>query len=165
VSGRPVSTTGEPAHDAPQPAGRDPHRSPGLDHHRGDRAPLGLAGLQARATLGELEALQRAQALVLLQNMVDRINSNRKAPWNTPPPTSGARPGGADCAPVAPRFRAADMCEWSNALTGAAEVSGGANTGAMIGARGCIVEHGPDDAAAIRGVRGVAGNHSHGRAQ
>ena len=39
---------------------------------------LGLAGLQSRASVSEMEAFQRAQALVLLQDMVDRINANRK---------------------------------------------------------------------------------------
>src|SRR5205814_2345916 len=39
---------------------------------------LGLAGLQSRINLSEMESFQRAQALVLLQDMVDRINANRK---------------------------------------------------------------------------------------
>jgi type IV pilus assembly protein PilV len=99
---------------------------------------LGLAGLQARATLGELEALQRAQALVLLQDMVDRISANRKAAMEYATATVWGTPQGAlDCSTLT--GSALDMCEWSNALNGAAESSGGVNTGAMIGARGCIV--------------------------
>src|SRR4051812_34767512 len=39
---------------------------------------LGLAALQAKAQQAELESYQRAQALVLVQDMVDRINANRK---------------------------------------------------------------------------------------
>src|SRR5919202_6329509 len=39
---------------------------------------LGLAGLQGVAQRAEAESYQRAQALVLLQDMVDRINANRK---------------------------------------------------------------------------------------
>ena len=38
---------------------------------------LGLAGLQARAQVAEFESYQRAQALVLLYDMVERLNSNR----------------------------------------------------------------------------------------
>jgi len=38
---------------------------------------LGLAGLQARAHVAELESYQRAQALVLLYDMMDRLNNNR----------------------------------------------------------------------------------------
>src|SRR5438067_6771224 len=39
---------------------------------------LGLAGMQAVAQRAEVESYQRAQALVLVQDMVDRINVNRK---------------------------------------------------------------------------------------
>jgi len=38
---------------------------------------LGLAGLQARAQVAELESYQRAQALVLLYDMMDRMNNSR----------------------------------------------------------------------------------------
>jgi len=99
---------------------------------------LGLAGLQARATLGELEALQRAQALVLLQDMVDRINSNRKASMDyVATATEWGTPQGV--LPCSGTGAARDLCEWSNALNGAAESTGSINSGAMIGARGCIV--------------------------
>jgi len=40
---------------------------------------LGLAGLQARALTSQMESYQRAQALVLMKDMTDRINSNRIA--------------------------------------------------------------------------------------
>ena len=45
----------------------------------------------------------------------------------------------ASCVGVA-AGAARDRCEWSNLLKGASEKSGGANIGAMIGARGCIEE-------------------------
>lgn len=100
---------------------------------------LGLAGLQSRATLAEMESFQRAQAILLMQDMVDRINANRK---NSMAYATGTSPKGTgntkdDCSLLtgAPR----DLCEWSNALLGAAETSGGgASVGAMIGARGCV---------------------------
>ena len=38
---------------------------------------LGLIGLQARTQQAELESYQRGQALVLLQDMLDRMNANR----------------------------------------------------------------------------------------
>src|SRR5512134_2642451 len=38
---------------------------------------LGLAGLQVRIQQAEFESYQRAQALVLLQDMVDRIHLKR----------------------------------------------------------------------------------------
>src|SRR5947207_2586325 len=39
---------------------------------------LGLAGVVARSNAAELESYQRVQALILAQDMVDRINANRK---------------------------------------------------------------------------------------
>ncbi len=41
---------------------------------------LGVVGLQARGQQAELESYQRGQALVLLQDMVDRMNTNRPTP-------------------------------------------------------------------------------------
>src|SRR5207253_3006873 len=38
---------------------------------------LGLAALQTNATVAEMEAYQRSQALVLVQDMADRIASNK----------------------------------------------------------------------------------------
>src|SRR5918999_2782918 len=40
---------------------------------------LGILGLQAQATVAEFESYQRGQALILVQDMVDRINTNRGA--------------------------------------------------------------------------------------
>ena len=39
---------------------------------------LGVAALQARMQVSEMEASQRAQATVLLRHITDRINANRK---------------------------------------------------------------------------------------
>ena len=98
---------------------------------------LGLAGLQSRTSLAELEAYQRAQAVVLLQDMVDRINANRKQAANY---VTGGELGTGNgmmlCPPAAGPAR--DKCEWNNALLGAAETSGGNQVGAMLGARGCV---------------------------
>ena len=38
---------------------------------------LGLAGLQSRLQISDMEAYQRAQALVLLEDYTSRITSNR----------------------------------------------------------------------------------------
>jgi len=101
---------------------------------------LGVAGLQARTQLAEMEAYQRAQAIVLLQDMVDRINANRKnaALYVTASPRGTGNPV-EDCIGAGYTGHQRDLCEWSNALLGAAEkTSGGTSVGAMIGARGCI---------------------------
>lgn len=101
---------------------------------------LGLAGLQARIHIAEMESYQRAQALVLLNDMLERINANRAnaASYITAGPlgTGDAQP--ASCTGVA-AGPARDLCEWSNDLKGAAEKSG-ANVGAMIDGRGCVIQ-------------------------
>ena len=99
---------------------------------------LGMAGLQSRASMAELEAFQRAQAVVLLQDMVDRINANRQnaLSYATAAPMGTERQE-VDCAPmniIAHR----DLCEWNNQLLGAAELKSGNKVGAMGDARGCV---------------------------
>ena len=99
---------------------------------------LGLAGLQARIQLAEMEAFQRAQAIVLLADMTDRLNANRRNAMSYVTATPmGTGQSVQDCSAMTGATR--DLCEWSNALLGAAEASsGGSKVGAMIGARGCI---------------------------
>lgn len=97
---------------------------------------LGLAGLQAKALSAQMEAYQRSQALVLLKDMANRINANRKnaAAYVT---TLGT---GAACPDIGTSIASTDLNGWCNELLGAAETQGGANVGAMIGARGCITQ-------------------------
>jgi type IV pilus assembly protein PilV len=86
---------------------------------------LGVAQLQFRTQTAELEAYQRTQAIVLLQDMVDRINANRKnaADYVTAAPLGTA--GAIDC--TAPATLAQkDQCEWHAALLGRNETRGGA---------------------------------------
>lgn len=113
---------------------------------------LGLLGLQVRAQQAELESYQRAQALILVNDMVDRINSNRKAAGcyaftsNTTAGSPWAGGGSAVSAPVCGAFGTTetraradlDLQEWHGALNGAAEQLSGNQVGAMIGARGCV---------------------------
>lgn len=98
---------------------------------------LGLAGLQGRAMTAQMESYQRSQALILLKDMADRINANRK---NAADYVVDLDP--ADSCPAADGTTAGDdLNQWCNALLGATEVSsGGENVGAMIGARGCITQ-------------------------
>jgi len=114
---------------------------------------LGLAGMQARAQVAEFESYQRAQALVLLYDMVERLGSNRitaRCFAITTDTVSGAPYFGDPASPVTPScavdtaanntMAAAAMTAWDDLLRGAAEKKGAAatNVGAMIGARGCI---------------------------
>lgn len=98
---------------------------------------LGVAGMQAQMQNAEVEAYQRAQAIVLLQDMVDRINANRRnaASYAIAQPLGTAST--IDCAAPA-TVTAKDQCAWDAALRGAAESAGGEQLGAMNGARGCI---------------------------
>jgi type IV pilus assembly protein PilV len=97
---------------------------------------LGLAGLQARMQAAELESYQRTQALVLLQDMVDRITTNRKNAQQYVTAEVGTGTALGTCGPLTGHQK--DLCEWSNALLGASETVSGDPRGAMIGARGCI---------------------------
>jgi type IV pilus assembly protein PilV len=103
---------------------------------------LGIAALQGKAQMGNLESYQRAQAVVLLQDMRARLSSNgaNAASYLTATAvgTNDSQP--ADCSGAADTA-ARDLCEWSNALKGAAEVdttNSSTKVGAMLGARGCI---------------------------
>ena len=126
---------------------------------------LGLTGLQTQGLRSEMESYQRVQALILLQDMVGRINANRGN--NSLPTVCTALTGTARYACEWDNVRAnvnayvandigiltdgqpdvctalavgklRDTCEWSNALKGAGEKSGITSVGAMIGGRGCI---------------------------
>jgi type IV pilus assembly protein PilV len=101
---------------------------------------LGLAALQTNATIAEMEAYQRSQALVLVQDMADRIAANK-----TNANSYVANDIGLTAQTCTGLLGAAlDKCEWNNKLLGAAEVTaGGRNVGAMIGARGCVTQPTP----------------------
>jgi type IV pilus assembly protein PilV len=101
---------------------------------------LGVVGLQSKMQIGEMESYQRAQAILLLQDMVDRINANRANAANYVSATvfgTGQSPAPASPCPTAAGV-SRDQCEWSYALLGAAEKRSTTNLGAMIGARGCV---------------------------
>lgn len=103
---------------------------------------LGLAGLQANVSKAELEAYQRAQALVFVQEFVDRMSNNKKNIGDYVMDDIGASGTETPCAGLEGSKR--DLCELNNALVGAAEkkTTGGAAVGAMIGARACITNPG-----------------------
>src|SRR6267378_1930899 len=102
---------------------------------------LGLAGLQGQILFAELESYQRAQGVLLMNDMVDRMTANRNAAATYV--TAGALGTGdsqlASCASLAVG-QAKDLCEWSNELKGASEVKAGTKIGGMDSARGCITQ-------------------------
>jgi type IV pilus assembly protein PilV len=100
---------------------------------------LGIAAFQSRLQTSEMESYQRSQAIILLQDMVNRINTNRtnaNAYLTATPAGVGDTPA-SDCSTL-PTLAQRDLCEWSHQLQGAAELAGTTRVGAIVGARGCI---------------------------
>ena len=97
---------------------------------------LGFAGMQARAVSTDFETLQRSEALVLLEDMVSRINANRAHAGDYVSAGLLGAGGVADCTGLT--GAALDLCEWSNLIRGNAEQRAGTAIGSMISARGCI---------------------------
>lgn len=99
---------------------------------------FGMAGMHARVLNGQFDAYQRAQAMQLAQDMVNRIRANPG------PARAGAYDGQTlGLAPQVCNNAAAgaanDLACWNEALRGAAVTDATAQfIGSMIGARGCI---------------------------
>jgi type IV pilus assembly protein PilV len=118
---------------------------------------LGLVGLQNRMLLAEMESYQRSQAIVIANDMAQRIMANPKGS----PCYAGVTVGsGVTTVPTCDVSKitgtsstvnaavvaqaTADMAFWHNTLLGAAEkeASSTNKVGAMIDARGCIADLG-----------------------
>lgn len=101
---------------------------------------LGMATLESKIQLTEMESYQRGQAIALLTDMLQKISVNGP---NAASYVASGTVGTGDTQPTncTGSGAALDICEWSNALKGAAEqTSGGANAGAMIDAKGCVTQ-------------------------
>ncbi len=99
---------------------------------------LGAAAMQSKLQLAELESYQRTQAVMLMNDMANRMMVNRNNAANY---ASALTYGGtAVCPPAtsASPLQLRDVNEWCEALQGASEIIAGNNVGAMIGGRGCI---------------------------
>jgi len=118
---------------------------------------LGLVGMQAAAQNAELESYQRAQAMVLMNDIVDRVNANRKAatcyaittnttngtPYIGTTGTGVYSTAGFSCPSLATNPNAVTRAQMDvqlieEMILGAAETTSGNRIGAMIGARTCI---------------------------
>jgi type IV pilus assembly protein PilV len=98
---------------------------------------LGLAGFQMRTTVAEQEAYQRVQALILVQDMMERIYANRaNAASYVQDDIGSSGTERTDCGPLTGKDK--DVCEWHNELIGASEISGGNRVGSLLGGQGCI---------------------------
>ncbi len=110
---------------------------------------LGLVGLMVQSQRSQMESYQRVQALVVVQDMANRINSNRKAAacyvvttatGGTPYLGNGSSvtPSCTVGTPAQQAMAIQDLTDWNNLLLGTSEKSGTANVGVMLAARGCI---------------------------
>lgn len=107
---------------------------------------LGLMGLQSRVQIMEIESYQRAQALVLLEDMANRLMVNRKAAASYVTGSDDPLGTGVDCSITSTStLQQKDACEWSALLQGAAEISGTNKIGAVIGGRGCVQDLGNNE--------------------
>jgi type IV pilus assembly protein PilV len=109
---------------------------------------LGLVGVMVQSQRAQLESFQREQALLLAQDMVQRMQVN-KAVVSCYVLSSYlgvdhlTAPASTTCASgtVAQRTRfAQDMTDWLALLQGGGETSGGNSVGGVPGARGCITQ-------------------------
>lgn len=111
---------------------------------------LGLVGLQTRLQSSEMESYQRSQALLLLNDMANRITTNRSSAsldtYVAGASLSNPLGAGMTCPTSTTSLAERDLKEWCNALQGAGETmnSGANNVGAMIGGRGCVESVGSD---------------------
>jgi type IV pilus assembly protein PilV len=112
---------------------------------------LGLIGMQAYTQVATFESYQRGQALILVQDMADRLSTNRGTAgcYAITTDTANGTPfaGTGVTAPICTAavgtsatraIATADLAAWDSALKGASEQVGGASVGAVLGARGCI---------------------------
>ena len=110
---------------------------------------LALMGLFSMAGKAETESYGRVQALVLLNDMADRMAANRRVASCYAAISDGGGPGyvgsgtgtwsACTAGTLDEQSRAnADITAWAALLAGSAETSGGNKVGAVIGARGCV---------------------------
>lgn len=107
---------------------------------------LGIAGMQVRLQSSEMESYQRTQALILLDDMVNRMGANRLTAAKYPEAVPLGSPVGAGmtcpATDAAPTRVQVDVKEWCSDLQGAAELANGSRVGAMLGGRGCVEDLG-----------------------
>jgi len=111
---------------------------------------VGVLQLYAYGQSSELESYQRSQALVLLDDMANRLDANRGAApcYAVSDAVSGAPSVGEGNSAIfsctgagtsASRALAdSDLAQWDLALKGGAERRDGVNVGGVRGARGCV---------------------------
>lgn len=116
---------------------------------------LGLVGVMIQSQRAQVESYQRVQALLLVQDMASRLNSNKLVAScyvvagflgtnGVAVPASSAC--GVASATTEQKDRVVqDLTEWNNLLLGSAEQIGTDKVGAVLAARGCITRDAATD--------------------
>ena len=105
---------------------------------------LGMMQMQGRLQKSEMESYQRTQAVMLVNDMASRIESNRAnidsyLTGGLSPAYLGVGGNDTPCdSTLADGLQLGDSGEWCRALEGAGETQGTTSVGAMVGARGCV---------------------------
>lgn len=108
---------------------------------------LALARVIMRSSQSEMEAVQRTQAMTIVEDMASRINLNRRnaAQYVGDYVPSGGLENCTAPPPAGPgTWVERDQCEWRNLLRGGNVLDGGRPIGAPIAARGCIANPAPN---------------------
>lgn len=99
---------------------------------------LGLLQMHSKLQLSEMESYQRTQAILLMSDMMSRMETNRHeaASYVTASPIGE----GMDCSTIGSgTLQERDSGEWCLAIQGASETSSsGSDVGSIIAGRGCI---------------------------
>lgn len=103
---------------------------------------LGMSGMLTRLQATEMESYQRSQAMLLLNDMANKMSVNRNAAASYVTTATSPLGAGMTCPTASSTSTVVqrDKAEWCNALQGAGETmgSGATRVGAMIGGRGCV---------------------------
>ncbi len=101
---------------------------------------LGLAGIQGQTLIAELESFQRAQAILLMNDMVERISANRTeaASYVTAQPLGTGSTATAACSTPPTTQVGLDQCDWGFSLLGSSERKGGNRVGGIVNGVGCV---------------------------
>lgn len=118
---------------------------------------LGLIGLSVQSQRSQMESYQRVQALIMLDDMVNRINTNRKAAisYVTSSSVSGSAPflgtnrtftlpGCVEPTATLVARAVCDLNAWDEQLLGSAETISANKVGGILGARGCVEQVSPN---------------------
>ncbi|WP_157725184.1 type IV pilus modification protein PilV [Vogesella sp. LIG4] len=118
---------------------------------------LGVASLSMRANQAEFESYQRAQALVLIDDIAQKLRANQDAAscyysytangssgtvsyLGVGSTISGSCTASGSITTDTAAMATADLQDWAGQLQGAAVSNASSSVGAMIGARGCITQ-------------------------